>query len=101
MYPHGRSLVGNLAGKPFVLLGINSDRDRDELKITLMKEQITWRSWWDESIDGRIHTAWQVTERPAIYLLDAQGTIRHKNIQPENITAAINALLAEESKRKK
>jgi hypothetical protein len=29
MYPHERSLVNRLAGKPFVLLGINSDDDRE------------------------------------------------------------------------
>ncbi len=49
MYPHERSLVKRLQDqeKRFVLLGINSDEDREELKKTLEKEQITWRSWWD------------------------------------------------------
>ena len=47
MYPHERSLVSKLKDKPFVLLGINSDQNRDELKKVLEKEQITWRSWWD------------------------------------------------------
>ena len=47
MYPHERSLVKRLAGKPFALLGINSDSDKDDLKKVMEKEQITWRSWWN------------------------------------------------------
>ena len=45
-----------LADKPFVLLGVNSDKDRSALKKTIAEERITWRSWWDEGrIDGPIH----------------------------------------------
>jgi hypothetical protein len=101
MYPHERSLVKKLKGKPFVLLGVNSDKDRTALKQTLVKEQITWRNWWDESIDGRIHKQWQIQERPAIYLIDGSGTIRHKNVQPEDLDAAIETLLAKEPVSKK
>ena len=96
MYPHERSLVTRLANKPFAVLGINSDSDRDALKKTLVEERITWRNWWDEGrIDGPIHTQWQILERPAIHLLDGEGVIRYKNIGPENVDAAIEGLLAE------
>ena len=96
MYPHERSLVKKLSGKPFALLGINSDEDLQALKNTVVDERITWRSWWDEGrIDGPIHTTWQILQRPTIHLLDAKGVIRYKNIQPEGLDAAINQLLAE------
>lgn len=86
----------SLQGKAFVLLGVNSDEDREALKKTLVEEQFTWRSWWDEGrIDGPIHTTWQVTERPTIHLLDREGIIRFKNVAPEDIDAAIDELLAE------
>ena len=39
MYPHERSLVKRLAGKPFALLGINSDADREGLKKTMEEER--------------------------------------------------------------
>ncbi len=77
-----------------MLLGINSDKDREAIKKTLVAEQITWRSWWDEGrIDGPIHTKWQILARPSIHLIDRDGVIRHKNIQPEDVEAAISALL--------
>jgi len=85
-----------LSGKPFALLGINSDEDLDAIRETVLKEDLTWRSWWDEGrVDGPIHTAWQVELRPTIHLLDAKGVIRYRNVQPEGLDAAIDELLAE------
>jgi len=93
--------VKKLSGKPFALLGINSDEDLESIRQTIIDEQITWRSWWDEGrTDGPIQTTWQVLQRPTIHLLDAKGIIRYKNIQPEGLDAAIDALIAEvQSKR--
>ena len=65
------------AGKPFVLLGVNTDEDRQALKTAIEKEKITWRSWWDGgSMDGPIATKWQINNWPTIYVLDAKGVIR-------------------------
>ena len=64
MYPHERSLVKSLAGKPFVILGVNSDTDRDAIKETVKKEEITWRSFWNGgSTDGPIS---ERLERPRL-----------------------------------
>jgi hypothetical protein len=92
--------VKRLADKPFALLGVNSDEDREALKKTIADEQITWRSWWDEgNVAGPIHTTWQIEERPGIHILDGKGVIRHKNIAPEEVDAAIDRLLAELEQR--
>jgi hypothetical protein len=73
MYPHERSLVKRLDGKPFTLLGINSDQNRDDLKKVMEKEQITWRSWWDGSTSGPIASKWNVQGWPTIYVLAAKA----------------------------
>jgi hypothetical protein len=95
MYPHERSLVKQWSGQPFVLLGVNSDADRGELQKVLESEQLTWRSWWDRSIDGPIHKQWQVTLRPAIYLLDKNGVIRYKDVLDRELDDAIARLMKE------
>ena len=85
-----------LAAKPFALLGINSDDDREALKKTLEKEQITWQSWWDDgSVNGPIQTKWQVMKRPVIYVLDAKGVIRNKNVTGDDLDNAVDLLLEE------
>ena len=78
MYPHERSLVKRLAGKPFVILGVNSD-PKEKLKEVLKKENMTWRSWWDGgNTGGPIASKWNVSGWPTLYLIDHQGVIRQK-----------------------
>ncbi len=85
-----------MAGKPFALVGVNSDADREAIKKVMADEKISWRSWWDDGrIDGPIHTTWQIAERPSMHLLDGQGVIRYKNIAVEEVDAAIDGLLSE------
>jgi hypothetical protein len=96
MYPHERSLVKRLESKPFALLGINSDQDREKLKETMAKEKITWRSWWDGgSTNGPIATKWNVQGWPTIYVLDAKGVIRFRDVREKELDQAVDKLLAE------
>jgi hypothetical protein len=97
MYPHERSLVKKLEGKPFVLLGVNSDRDKDKLKERMKEESITWRSWWDGGdTNGPIANQFNVHGWPTLYIIDHRGVIRHKYLGfpgPERFDSAIDALL--------
>ena len=95
MYPHERSLVKRLENKPFALLGINSDPDKEKLKEAMKQEKITWRSWWDQTTGGPIATKWNVHGWPTIYVLDAKGVIRYKNVRGEAMDKAVDTLLKE------
>jgi peroxiredoxin len=95
MYPHERSLVKKMEGKPFALLGINSDTNKAELKKAMEKENITWRSWWDKTTGGPIAKEWNVHAWPTTYVLDAKGVIRYKNVRDEAMEKAVEKLLAE------
>jgi hypothetical protein len=89
MYPHERSLVKRLAGKPFELIGVNSDTDLDALRQSLKEERIIWRSFWNgpEGTGGPISTKWNTRVWPTMYLLDDKGVIRHKFLEsPSNET---------------
>jgi hypothetical protein len=95
MYPHERSLVKRLEGKPFALLGVNSD-PKPKLREVMKKENITWRSWWDGgNTDGPIARAWNVTAWPTIYVLDHQGVIRFKGPREHALDQAVDRLLKE------
>ena len=99
MYPHERSLVKRLEGKPFALLGINSD-PKDHLPQVLKKENMTWRSWWDGgSTQGPIAKAWNVKGWPTIYVLDHKGVIRYRGPREKDLDKAVDALLAEMEKQ--
>jgi hypothetical protein len=78
MYPHERSLVKKMEGKPFVLLGVNSDQDREALKKVLKDEQITWRSFWNGGTGGGIASSWGIRGWPSLFVIDDKGVIRHQ-----------------------
>src|SRR3954471_1168057 len=96
MYPHERSLVQRLAGKPFALVGVNSDDDRTELKAAMAAEQITWRSFWNGGgTGGPISREWDVHSWPTIYVVDHRGVIRYKDVRGELLDRAVDNLLRE------
>ena len=97
MYPHERSLVKRLAGEPFALIGVNSDKDLEALQDVLVEENITWRSFWNgpEGTGGPISTQWNVRGWPTIYILDHEGKIRFKGPRGEAMDEAVDQLLAE------
>jgi len=102
MYPHERSLVKRLEGKPFVLIGVNSDKDRTELKKAMETERITWRSFWNGgSTQGRISSRWDIQGWPTLFLIDAKGVIRHQHVSSpgeKKLDEEIDKLIAEVEK---
>ncbi len=82
MYPHERSLVEKYRNDPFVIVGVNSDKDRAALKPELEKNGITWRSFWngEAGTGGPISAAWNVRGWPTLYLIDPKGKILYKSV---------------------
>ena len=95
MLPHEREMVVRLKDKPFALIGINSDGDRSVLQKILEKEKITWRQAVDGSTEGPLATAWNIHGWPTIYILDAKGVIRYKNLRDRPMEDAVLKLLEE------
>ena len=95
MYPHERSLVKRTQGKPFVILGVNSDSDKEQLKKRMAEEHITWRSWFDGNTSGPIASRWNVHSWPTTYVIDAKGVIRKKDVRGKELDDAVDALMKE------
>lgn len=94
MYPHERSLVSDYANRPFALIGVNSDKDREKLLETVVKAKLPWRSFWNGgSTSGPISTAWNVHSWPTVYVIDHEGIIRHKNPTEDGLSEAIKELV--------
>jgi hypothetical protein len=97
MIPHERSLVEELKDKPFALIGVNSDPDKNYYREQQKEMGVTWRSFWcgEKGTRGPIPTKWNVTGWPTIYILDHKGVIRDKNKRNEQMEAVVKELLAE------
>jgi hypothetical protein len=101
MYPHERSLVKRLQDKPFVLLGVNTDDDRETLQKAIKDEGLTWRSWWDGPPGGAITKKYRITAFPTLVLIDHKGMVRNQwtGAPSEGVLdKALNKLIAEAEK---
>ena len=57
--------------------------------------EITWRCWSEAGVDGPTTRAWGVSQFPMVYVLDASGVIRFKNVDEADLDKAVDALLTE------
>ena len=101
MVPHERELVERYKGRPFALVGVNSDEDKVKLKPILAKERIAWRSFWcgPKGIDGPIPVAWSVRGWPTLYIVDRAGVIRSRTAIGEALERRIETCVAEAEKK--
>jgi thiol-disulfide isomerase/thioredoxin len=96
LVPHERTMVKRFEGKPFALLGINGDLERDTAKRAVRERQINWRSWWDASAKNeRISQTWNVRSWPTGNVIDHKGIIRYKNLRGRELEEAVERLLHE------
>jgi RNA polymerase sigma factor (sigma-70 family) len=105
-----RSLAKKFEGRPFAMLGVGRDQDREVLKRARTEEHITWRSWFDRAgssgavgrrwldggmIPGPIAVRWNVGIWPTLYLLDHKGVIRDKNLGLRDMEGLVERLVQE------
>lgn len=97
MYDHERFVTKKLADKPFVLIGVNSDRKLDHARDAVRDESLSWRHFWngEGGTSGEISSAWNVEAWPTVYLIDQDGVIRFKGVLGDEIDAGLETLLAE------
>ncbi len=95
MYPQEREMVKRLEGKPFAMLSVNTDQDKETLRKAIMAGEITWRCWWDGGVEGPITTRWSPESFPTVYVLDSKGVIRDINKEGEVLNEAVDTLLKE------
>src|SRR3954466_13163869 len=98
MIPHERRLVQQLKDKPFAFVGVSVDDDAEALKDFLRDERMTWPMVCEGGLNGPLVKAYAVEAFPTLFLIDAQGVVRHKflgNPGPETLERAIEKLLRE------
>jgi thiol-disulfide isomerase/thioredoxin len=94
MIPHEREMVEKFKNKPFVLISLSADEEKKELEEFLTKESMPWTHWW-EGADASIIKNWNVRFFPTIYVIDAKGVIRYKNVRDEELVKAVEKLVTE------
>jgi len=95
LYPKERELIRRFAGKPFVVLSVNSDEDKETLRQSVKSGEVTWRCWWDGGTSGPISRSWGISYSPTVFIIDARGTIRFEDLPEAELERALETLVKE------
>lgn len=74
LIPHERKMAAKFEGRPFSLLGVNADKDREILSQVQKKMQMSWPSVWDGL--GYVGREWNIDFLPVMMVIDENGYIR-------------------------
>lgn len=97
MIPHETAMVKKLKDKPFVLLSVSADAEKETLTKFLEKKPMPWTHWWNGQ-KGNVLETYQVRFFPTVYVIDGKGVIRHKHLRGDDLEAAVEKLLEEMEK---
>ena len=77
--PNEKALVERLKGRPFAMLGVNTDADPEDTRKLMEARGVAWPNWRDGGPgDGPIARLYHLRGLPTVYVIDAQGKIRSK-----------------------
>jgi hypothetical protein len=98
--PAQKLLVERHANDPFQLIGINEGDDADAFRAGMREHGLTWLIGWQGHASGpgsgsAITRLYKVQYFPTVYVIDAEGVIRHKDLRGPALDRAVEALLAE------
>jgi hypothetical protein len=78
------------------MLGVNCDGDDQAALKAIKDERITWPNWNDgEPGEGPIVKRYHIRGYPTVFVIDAQGIIRHQQVLGTALDQTVDELLKE------
>jgi len=91
--PKLRKLHERFRGKPFEIVGVDSDKDVDALRRFVTANRINWTTVIDGGTEGPIAKIWRPEAWPASFLIDGEGVIRDRNPPLDSLGTRIAEML--------
>ncbi|MEM7516192.1 MAG: thioredoxin-like domain-containing protein, partial [Planctomycetota bacterium] len=86
---------------PFALVGLNTGDDEAAFHQGVEDFGVTWDCAYQGVRKAPIADLYQVQGYPTIYVLDAEGRIRFKDLRGKSLDDAVEKLLEEQAEKKK
>jgi len=94
--PREKALVERMKGRPFAMLGVDTETDADAARKVIESQGITWPNWQDgEPGEGPIAKLYHVQGYPTVYVIDADGKIRSRRSHGNELDQLIEKLVTE------
>jgi len=100
MIPHERELVKKMKGKPFEMVSVSFDDEKETVTKFLETNEMPWTHWYNGR-KGEIGSQLNIRFFPTIFVLDGKGVIRYKGTRGEAMDKAVETLLKEMDDEKK
>lgn len=92
--PAMRELANKYTGEQFVVIGINLDTDKGQMKKYLEAEKITWPQYYDgNGWNNKISRMYNVSSIPYTVLVDHNGVVRAADLRTDQLPDKIEELL--------
>jgi hypothetical protein len=84
-----------MQGRPFAILSIHVDESKKTVTQSITSGEITWRCLWESHGKRPNCDRWHVGFIPSVYVIDADGIIRAKDVNGKALDEAVEACLPE------
>ena len=91
--PQLASLVERHKKRNFTVLGVYVDDDKAAFLKQAGQRKLPFANIFEGRTRGPLARQWGVEGLPALFVLNAHGTIRHRNLQGKDLTKAVDRLL--------
>lgn len=98
MIPEERDMVERHKDKPFAFVSVSADDEKKDLEDFLKQEKMPWNHWW-QGADSPLMKNWNIRKFPTVYVIDAKGVIRYKDVRGKELDAAVKKLIDEAAKK--
>jgi peroxiredoxin len=109
--PREKALVKRMKGRPFAMLGVNTDGDVSVVRKVMDAQGVAWPNWHDAeprveqrelvTTHGPIAKLYHVRGYPTVYVIDGKGTIRSKDSIGTQLDQLVEKLVVEQEAARK
>jgi peroxiredoxin len=92
--PHMRQIAKKFQDQPLVVLSVSLDKDEDQWKSFVVKNEMTWPQYFDGGFGGPMAKMFGVAAIPHTFTIDADGVLQDEHIGDAAIEGKLKKLVA-------
>jgi len=96
LIPDLRRLAERFKGQPLTVVSISVDQERAAVETFTAKEPMPWELWYDGP-EGGVLEAWNIHGLPSVFVIDARGVVRARNLSGAELDREVEKLVKEAS----